>query len=149
VRLEHIAGQAFGELRHVRVLERAGRNDDLVGRDRSFAELDAEPPVIVSVEFLDVAVQHDWKLERGGVPFEVLDHLVSSRVAIGIARECDSRKGAVAPRREERQRVPALAPGRGDVAVPLEDDEPAFLAAEKMADRQAGLPCADDDHFVT
>ena len=69
VRLEDIALELLDELRHVRRLERPGRDHDLVGGDRPSIELEAEAPVVAAVELLDPAVQLDLQLEGLGVVF--------------------------------------------------------------------------------
>src|SRR6185437_4592721 len=102
--------------------------------------------VVASLELRDLAVE--LELEVLGVALEVGDHLISARVAVRVARKCNSGKPAVAPRREQRQRVPALAPGRSDLPGALEDEHAPALTAEEMGDRQAGLPCSDDGDLV-
>ena len=87
VRLEDLAIKLLGELRHVRRLERPGRNHDLVGGDRLSIDLEAEAPVVAALELLDLAVELDRQLEGLGVALEIGDHLVAGRVAVGIARE--------------------------------------------------------------
>src|SRR5215208_1656762 len=104
VRLEDSGGQVLGNLGHVRLLEGAGRDHDLVGSDRSSAgELEPETPVPVLLELLDLAVELDRQLEGLGVALEEGDYLVPRRIAVGIAGEGKARQRAVAARREERQ----------------------------------------------
>src|SRR5439155_22572308 len=56
VRLEDILAEPFRQLRHIRRLEGAGRNHDLIGSDRLFINVEVEAPVFASVEFFDLAV---------------------------------------------------------------------------------------------
>ena len=56
---------------------------------------------------VDLAVQFDRQLEGLRVALEVRDHLVSGRVAVGIAGEGKPWQRAVAPGREERRATPS------------------------------------------
>ena len=101
--LEDIVGEPFGQLRHIRRLEGAGRDHDLVGGDRPSLNFEAEGPIVAEVEPLDLAVELDRELEGRGVALEVRDHLVPGRVAVRVARNGKPGQAAVAPRREEGQ----------------------------------------------
>ena len=147
VRLEDIVRELLGELRHVRRLEGPGRDHDLVGSSRPPVQLEAKALVDALLELHDLAAQLDRQVECLGVAIEVGDHLVSVRIAIGVARERNTGQRAVAPGGEERERLPALAPGRPDRLGTLEDHEAAALAAEEVAHRQPCLAGADDSDF--
>jgi len=146
VRLRNIVAQLLGELRHVRRLEGARRDNDLVRGERPSIDLEAETPVIALFEFLDLAVQLNRQLEGLGVGLEVGDHLIPGRVAIRIAREREARQRAVPPGREESERLPALPPGGADRIGALEDHESTAVPCEEIADGQARLPSADHGH---
>ncbi len=91
VRLEDIVRELLGELRHVRRLEGPGRDHDLVGGGRPPVHLESEAPVDALLELHDLAVQLDRQVEGLGVALEVGNHLVSGRIAIGVARERKTR----------------------------------------------------------
>jgi hypothetical protein len=144
VRLEDLRGEPFGDLRHVRRLEGAGRGYDLVSGDRPSIELEAEAPVFSSFERLDLAAEVDRQLKGLGVALEIGDHLIPRRVAVRIPGEGESRQPAVAARREQGERLPALAPGRGDLSSGFENHEAAALASEEVPDRKPCLASAHD-----
>jgi hypothetical protein len=110
-------------------------------------ELEAETHLVADVELLDLAVQLDRQLEGLGVALEVGDHLIPGRVTVGITGKGKARQGAVAPGREERQRLPALVPGGADRIGALEDQETTSLADEEVPHGKAGLAGADDGDF--
>src|SRR5207249_11990301 len=83
------------------------------------------------------------------VLLQVRDHLVASRVAVGIAGEGESGEAVVATRGEEDERVPASAPGSADRIGCVEDQEVLALAGEEVADRQSRLTGADYHEVVT
>jgi hypothetical protein len=124
--LPDLKGEVLGKLGHERRLERAGRDDDLVGDDRPPVELENEESVFLR-KLAHVAAELDGKFEGLGVALEIGDHLVARRITVRLARQGQGRQRAVAAGREERQRVPALAPSRRDPIASLEDDEPAPL----------------------
>jgi hypothetical protein len=68
---------------------------------------------------------------------------------VRIAGKRQAGKGVVAARREQHERIPALAPGGGDGVARLEDREPSRRAGEEAPDRQAGLAGADDGDVET
>ena len=133
--LEDVAGKLLRELGGEGTLEWAGRDDDLVGRDRTVLEFEAETRVVALLEPPDFAIQLDGQLEGLGMVLKVGDHLIACRVAVGITRERQARQRAVAPGREESQRFPALAPGRANRIGALEERKTASLAAEEVAHR--------------
>src|SRR5262249_29215705 len=129
---------------HVRRLERAGRDDDLLGGDRPSVNLQPEGPVAALLEPRHLAVELDGQIERIPVALEVGDHLVSGRVAVRIAGKGKPRQRAVTARCEERERLPTLAPRRSDLAGTLENDETAAMATQIVAHRKPCLARADD-----
>ena len=60
------------------------------------------------------------------------------------ARGTACRQPVEARRREQAERVPALAPGVADPLVRVEDHEGRPRLRQVVADRQAGLAAADD-----
>ena len=96
----------------------------------------------------DTAAQFDRQLEVARVVGEVGDDVVAARVAVRIPGERPAREAVVADRGEQPQRVPALAPRRRWHIGRFQDREVPALLGEQVADRQAGLPAADDDHLV-
>ncbi len=145
--LPDVRSEVLGDLGDVRRLEWACRDDDLVGRDRPPVGVEDEAPVLAG-ELEHVAVELDRELEGFRIAFEIGDHVVACRIAVLLAGEGKLRKAAVAAGREERQRVPALAPRGGDGVGALEDDEAHTLTCEVVAHRQARLTRADDDDLV-
>jgi hypothetical protein len=119
----------------------------LVGFDHASVDPDPEAPVVATLELLDLAVELDRQLEGLGIALEVGDYLVPGRVALRVVREGKSRQSAVAARREERQRLPTLAPRGSDLGGAFEDDEATPLAPEEVPDGQARLARADDGDF--
>ena len=100
MRLEDLGREISGDGRDVRRLERAGRNDDLVGLEAPVVEGENEP-ALLGRQPSDGAVQLNGQAERGRVLLEVGDDVVARRVSVGIPRERQSCEGRVAPRREE------------------------------------------------
>ena len=137
VRLEDTVSELLGELRHVRQLEGPGRHHDLVGGHRSPVHLEPEAFVVAALEARDLGVQLDRQLESLGVVLEIRGHLVSGRVAVGLAGEREPRHRAVPPGSEERERLPALPPRRPDRFGALDDGEPTSLAARGSAPSRA------------
>ena len=112
---------------HARDLERPGCHDDLVGLNGRLLKVKAEAAVLAP-DGADLASELHGELEGLRVALEVGDHLVSAGIAVGVARELEAGKAVVAPRREERERVPAGAPRGADRVGGFEDDEAAALA---------------------
>ena len=147
VRLEDLVGEAVGECRHVRHLERACGHDDLIGQDPLLARLEHER-VALPCQRADRARERDRQLEVRGVPLEVGDDLVARRVSVRVAGEGEPRQRVVAARREEDERVPAAPPGGTDGVRGFDDHEPSALLGEKVPDGEAGLARADHDDVV-
>src|SRR5690242_19921749 len=89
------------------------------------------------------------QLERCGVQLEVCDHLVASRIAIGVARESQSWKAGVATRGKQHERFPAIAPSVADPVGGVEDDEPRAVLREEIAHRESGLAGANNSDLDT
>jgi hypothetical protein len=96
----------------------------------------------------DAAVVLDRQVEAAGVLGEVGDDLVAGGVVVGVAGEREPGEAVVARGGEERERVPALAPGCGGSFGGVKDGEAAALLGEVVADGEAGLAAADDDDVV-
>ena len=86
------------------------------------------------------AAELDRQIEVPRVVGRGRRHLVAAGIAVGVAREGQAGKAVVAPRREQLERVPALAPRGADWLGGFEDHEVAALPREEVADRQAGWP---------
>jgi hypothetical protein len=112
VELHDLAGELARERRHSRDLERAGGDDDLVGMQLAVREFDAVAAVF-GVHRGDATLELDGQLEVAGVAGEVADDLVARGVAIRVAGKGEAGEAVVARGREQPQRVPARAPGRG------------------------------------
>jgi hypothetical protein len=138
VQLRDIRPETVGNLRHERLLEGAGGDDDLVGPDRLPVDLEGEPAVL-GCQPPDRAVQLDRELERLRVALQVGDHLVTDGIALRIAGKRQAWKAAVAARREQRQRIPAVAPSGTDRIGRVHDHEPSTLLLEEVPDRESGL----------
>jgi hypothetical protein len=128
VRLPDLGVELARQPGGVRRLERTRRDHNLVGGDGPPVELEDEAPSLVG-QPAHFAVELDGKLEGLRMALQVGDHLVARRVAIRVAREGKAWQRAVAARRKESQRVPALAPGRRNRIASLEDGEPQPLLA--------------------
>ena len=111
VRLPDLGVELAGQLGDVRRLERTRRDHNLVGSDRPLADFEEEAPIILR-DPTHGALKLDGKVELFRVALEIGDHIVTCGVAVRIAGEGESRQRAVTARREESQRVPALAPSR-------------------------------------
>ena len=134
--------------RDQRLLERAGRRDDVARLDRAVARLGPEAgPALVPAhgEHLDAAADRCVDLSRVGL--EVLDDLLLGGEPIPIDVELQPGE-PVMPRGPVRdQRVPPLrAPPLGD-AAPLEDQMRHAAGAQMLAHREAGLATPDDQHL--
>jgi hypothetical protein len=105
VQLAHTRFEPGGDRRHQRLLERAGRDDDLASQVRPAGRDDLVPAVDLG-ERLYSAVELDRQLEPAGVVGQIADDLVAGRIVIRIAREGLSGQAAVAGRGEQLQRVP-------------------------------------------
>ena len=95
------------------------------------------------------AVEFDREVELRCVSLQVGDHFVARWVAVGVAGEGRGGERVVASRCEEKQRVPATAPGCSDRVSRFEDHEAAPLAREVVAQRQARLTRPDDGDLVS
>ena len=134
---------------NARDLERPGCHDDLVGLNGcAVLKVKAEAAVLAP-DGADLASELHGELEGLRVALEVGDHLVSAGIAVGVAGELEAGKAVVAPRREERERVPARSPRGADRVGGFEDDEAAALLCELVAHGQAGLAGADHCYVVT
>jgi hypothetical protein len=147
VHLEQRRVQLVGERRHARDVERPGSDNDLVGRDAAAVRQLEDEAVVPGLQRPHPAAKPDGQVERPRVVLEVGHHLVAAGIAVGVAGERQAGKRVVAARREQDQRVPAIAPRRGDVLAGLEDHEPASGAREEVANRQPGLAGADDGNL--
>src|SRR5581483_4218525 len=85
VRLPDLGAEVLGKGRNAWLLERAGGNNDLVGGDARPIEVEDEAPVVAG-KTAHIAIELDRELEHLRIAFEVLDHLVPTRVAVRIAR---------------------------------------------------------------
>ena len=81
----------------------------------------------------------DLDVELGGVPFEVIAHLVATWVAIGLAGKRQPRHRAVRRRREHAQAVVVAGPRSGGTIAGLEDHRRHPQVAEQRA-RQPPSP---------
>src|SRR6187551_672783 len=81
-----------------------------------------------------------------GIRLEVVGHLVLGRVCIPRPGKRHAIEAVEAVRREQTERVPPLPPGIADACVRVDDDEFEAELLQVVADRQAGLTRADDDH---
>ena len=113
---------------------------------RSF-ELD-EVAALPLADGADTAAQLDRQLEVARVVGEVGDDVVAARVASGSPGNARPGQAVVADRREQPQRVPALAPRCRQRVGRFEDRELPALLGEQVANRQAGVAAADDDHLA-
>src|SRR5436190_3224591 len=94
------------------------------------------------------AAELDREIEAAGVFGQVGRNVVTRRVAIRVAGKGEAGESAVAHRREQPQRVPALAPGRPDLAGRLENRGLAALASEEVPHCEASLAGSDNDHLA-
>jgi hypothetical protein len=147
VHVHHFRRQAIGERRDARLLERAGRKHNLVRRDRPVLELDDES-IAVTPKARRRSAKAYRQVEVRCVPLEVREHLLACRVTVRIAREVKPRQAVVRARREQRERLPAIAPSRRDIVVALEDQKVAPLLHEVVADGETCLAAADHDDVV-
>ena len=129
------------------MLEWPCRDDDVVGGELVAFDLAREAPAIGRNRPY-LAIELDRESEPLGVPFEVGDDLVAAGVAVGVSWEVEPGQGVVATRREQGQRVAALAPGGADPVTGLQSDEPQVLPLQVVREGEAGLAGADDDHVV-
>ena len=139
--------QLLGDRRHERHLERTGGDHYLVSRVGAVIELH-DVTVVLPPHRQDAAVQLDRKIELARIVGEVIRHLVPHRIPVRVAREREARKRVVAGRREQFERVPALAPRRRGLSGGLKDREIATLLGEEVADGEACLAAADDDYVA-
>ena len=148
VKLQDLWTEALGDRGNHRHLERPGRDHHLLGGDCAVLQLD-EVAAVVLADRANAAVELDKQLELLRVVAQVRDDLVAPGITIGIARERAAGQRVVAPRREQPQRVPALTPRRRMGRRRFEDREVAALSLEEVADGQAALTAADDNHLAT
>jgi hypothetical protein len=133
---------------HAWHLKGPGGDDDLVGLN-GCAVLKVEPEAAVLVsDRPDLAAELHGEVVGLRVALEVGDDLVAAGIAVRVAGELEPGKAVVAPRREERERVPARAPRGTDRVGGVEDDEAAVLLGELVAHGQAGLAAADHCYVV-
>ena len=107
--------QLVGQRRHVRDAGTA-RWRRRPGRPRAppSASVDDEAPVVLGLERSTRLSNWTGRSNVSRVLLEVGDHLVAGRVAVGIAGKRQAGKRVIAARREQHQRVPALAPRGAD-----------------------------------
>ena len=102
VHLDDVRREVRGERRHIRDLERTGRNHNLVGLESPCSKVEDEA-VVCGCDRLDSAVQLDWQFEGRRVAFEIVDDLVAAGISIRVARERETGKAVVPTRREEHE----------------------------------------------
>jgi hypothetical protein len=116
MRLPDIVAESLSDVRDERRLERAGRDNDLVGGDRPAVDFKDEPTFLGS-KSAHVAIQLNREFERLGVALQIGDDLIARRIA---------------------------APGGRDGIAALEDDEAMALPDEVISHCQAGLAATND-----
>jgi hypothetical protein len=126
---------------------RPGRPQRLRRLDHLGRELEPEAAVLIS-DRPDLAAELHGEVMGLRVALEIGDHLVAAGIAVRVAGELEPGKAVVAPRREERERVPARAPRSTDRVGGVEDYEAAVLLGELVAHGQAGLAGADHCYVV-
>ena len=85
-----------------------------------------------------------WKCSR--VRFQVVRHFILGGKVVARRGERHAVEAAELRRREEPQRVPALAPGIADARVGFQNEEARAGAREVIAGGQSRLAAADHDH---
>ena len=146
MQLDDVGRKVAGEGRDDGCLERAGRDDDLPGRDGATGGVGVERVAGLG-EPGDAGVEADGQLERGGVAAQVARDLVLGRVRAGGGGERHAWQGVVLGGGEQPQRVPAVAPHVPDVRSGVQEQERSdALLAQVPADGEAGLSRTDDEH---
>jgi hypothetical protein len=146
VQLDNVRVEVVGEGRHLRFTVGTGgyddaRRDEIAGRRSDVKQIAglAQPSHPDAVAHRQVVVH--------GVGLQVVGHLVLGRRQAALRGEAQAGQLAITPRREQPQRVPAVAPGVTDTRMRVEDRELTAALLQLISRDQAGLAAADDDRL--
>src|SRR5215831_11331201 len=85
------------------------------------------------------------QVETPRIGFQVVSHLQLGREGVAARGKTKSGKPCVTRRREQAERIPAIAPGVADTTAGIQNQEADAAAGEMVSDGEACLAAADHD----